>query len=739
MPASGRGASRGRWATSAVASLIALATAAPAVAQQATAADAAAGAFADGDIVVTARKREERLQDVPISISVQSGETLENQSISSFMGLQARVPALSVTDTPANASLFIRGIGTSGNTLSFEQSVSLFLDQVYGGRNRQFMQPFFDVERIEVLRGPQGALFGRNTSAGAISVTTRRPTRDFEGSVFGEVEMVRGSHVVEMTASGPVSDTLALRVATRYGKGIGWLDNVVLDRREPVREDITARVSALWEPAADITVFGRLDYGYADIVGTPFEFVPGGGRPVYRNAHNNGLRPLGDRSDALNGVLQVDIGLGDHVLTAVTGYSGFDYTNSFNIQVRTPARLVTENSERFWQWSQEVRLASPGDRPFSYIVGGYAETSKSDIFRLSIINLPPPPVPNNETHRFFDQRTDVVAGFGQLDWQPVEQLSVSGGLRWTRIIKRGNLSGFTRIFQPGGVVINQPRAPLSDRFTETDWSPTASISWRPTRDVTLYGRYAQGQKGGAFSEFQAVTPETFLLLPEQSETFEAGVRLAVPRLGGFFSLSAFTTDYSDLQKSSLDINTASFITSNAAGARTRGFELDGSLRLAEGITLSGALAYLDARFTFYPEGPCAFPRNLEPACIEDRTGDRLQNSPEWTGNIALDVDRAVGDVRLLASWFTRFQDAINYQDFLDPLHEQKAFSKTDVRLGLAALDRRWEVALLVRNLFDARTSGLIFSVFPVDTNPALDRAHMPDPRRSFTLQGRIRF
>jgi iron complex outermembrane receptor protein len=388
-----------------MASLVALGVAAPAVAQgtggDTPARETAAGGFAETDIVVTARKREERLQDVPISISVQTAEALENQSIATFMGLQARVPALSVTDTPANASLFIRGIGTSGNTLSFEQSVSLFVDQVYGGRNRQFMQPFFDVERIEVLRGPQGALFGRNTSAGAISVTTRRPTRDFEGSVFGEVELVRGSHVVELTASGPVSDSFAVRVATRYGKGIGWLDNVVLDRREPVREDVTARVSALWEPAANVTVFGRLDYGYANIVGTPFEFVPGGGRPVYRNTHDNGLLPLGDRSDALNGVLQIDLGLGDHMLTAITGYSGFDYTNSFNIQARAPARLVTENSERFWQWSQEVRLASPADRPLSYIVGGYAETSKSDIFRLSIINLPPPPVPNNETHRFF--------------------------------------------------------------------------------------------------------------------------------------------------------------------------------------------------------------------------------------------------------------------------------------------------------------------------------------------------
>ncbi|MFN7176041.1 MAG: TonB-dependent receptor, partial [Thermaurantiacus sp.] len=547
--------------------------------------DTAAERASDGEIVVTARKREERLQDVPISISVQSGEVLENQSISSFMGLQARVPSLSVTDTPANASLFIRGIGTSGNTLSFEQSVSLFVDQIYGGRNRQFMQPFFDVERIEVLRGPQGALFGRNTSAGAISVTTRRPTRSFEGSLLGEVELVRGSHALEMTASGPVTDTLSLRIATRYNKGIGWLDNVVLDRKEPVREDVLARVSALWEPAETVSLFARLDYGKADIRGTPFEFVPGGGRPIYQNTHNDGLRPLGDTSDTLNGVIQVDVGVGTHTLSSVTGYSGFDYVNSFNIQARAPARLVTENRERFWQWSQELRLASPADQPLSYIFGGYAESSKSDIFRLSIINLPPPPVPNNETHRFFDQKTDVLAAFGQLDWKPVEELSLSGGLRWTRIIKKGNLSGFARVFQPSGAIIDMPRAPISDRFTETDWSPTASITWRPTRDVSLYGRYAQGSKGGAFSEFQAVTPDTFILRPEQSETFEVGAKLAFPAIGGFLNLAVFTTDYKDLQKSSLDINTASFVTTNAAGARTRGFELDAGFRIADGITI----------------------------------------------------------------------------------------------------------------------------------------------------------
>jgi iron complex outermembrane receptor protein len=735
------------WRTGASAlSLLALA-AAPALAQT-------AAPLTGDDIIVTAQKREERLQDVPISISVQAGASLEAQGVSTFMDMQARVPNLSITDTPANASIFIRGIGTSGNTLSFEQSVSLFVDQIYGGRNRQFMGPFFDIERVEVLRGPQGALFGRNTSAGAISVTTRRPTADFEGYAFADYETVRGSYNLQFAAGGPVSDTLRLRFAARYGQQTGWIDNIAVGRTEPDRDDVLARASLVWEPAPSFTLFAKAEYGWSEIVGQGFEFVPGGGKPDYTVDTLDDLLPIGDSSNAFNGTVQMDVRLGTHTLTAISGYSWYDYDQGFNIQAKQPSRLVTGNAEVFEQWSQEVRLVSPTGGALDYILGGYIESSSSDIARLSLVRPPaptPPFVPGSSFEvrntRDFVQDTDVLALFGQLNWSPIEQLKLTAGLRWTRIKKDGGTSGFNftqpprRIFPPftAPPPTQGPRVPLDASFTENDRSPNVSVTWQPNRAVSLYVRFAEGSKGGAFSE-TATLQRDFVLEPEQAEAWELGGKFSFPEFGGFLNIALFHTDYTNLQKSSIDTEQAIFVTSNAAGARVRGVEIEAGARPADWLRLGGAIAYLDAKYTDYPEGPCTFPNELVPNCVEDRAGDPLQNSPDWSGNVYADIDAPLNaSLRLLGSWTTSFRSDTNYQDILHPLEVQQAFSKSDVRLGLADTDRRWEVAMLVRNLFDERTSGIIFQTFQPGTNPVLDRVHMPDPRRSVTLQARLRF
>ncbi len=727
------------WLSTALPLVLAL----PAEAQSQTAdAGTAAAAIGADDIIVTAQKREERLQDVPISINVQTGTTLENQGVSQFIDLQSRVPNLSITDTPANGSIFIRGIGTSGNTLSFEQSVSLFVDGIYGGRNRQFMQPFFDVERIEVLRGPQGALFGRNTSAGALNVVTRRPSQTFEGNASAEYEFVRDSYALQFGAGGPVTDTLSLRVAARYAHQNGWLDNSTLDRTEPDRDDILSRASLLWEPTDRVRVFAKVEYGHSDIIGAAFEFVPGGGQPDYTVDHDDALAPLGDNSRAVNGVIQVDAEIGTHTLTSVTGYSWYDYAQAFNIQAKRPARLVTVNAEVFEQWSQEIRLASPADRPFDYIVGGYLESSSSDIARLSLLRIPPgPPIPDIRIRntRDFVQDTDVVALFGQLNWKPVEQLKIGVGLRWTQIKKDGATSGINNTRPPFGPPVIVPRVPLSASFKENDWSPTASVTWQPVDAVSLYVRYSEGSKGGAFSE-TVTNIKDFVLQPEQAKAWEAGAKFSAPSFGGFLNIALFQTDYTNLQKSTLDITNATFITTNAAGARVKGLEMEAGARPAEWLRLGASLAYLDSKYTDYPNGPCNFPNELAVGCVEDKTGDRLQNSPKWSGNFYADIDAPLSDnLRLIGSWTTSFRSDINYQDILHPLEVQEGFSKTDVRAGIAGAERQWEVALLVRNLFDKRTSGIIFQTFQPGTNPVLDRVHMPDPRRSITLQARVRF
>lgn len=696
------------------------------------------------DIIVTAQKRQQRLIDVPISIIAKSGTELQNAGLNDFNDIAARVPNLLINDTPANKQIIIRGIGTTGNSFSFEQSVALFVDGIYGGRNRQYNQPFLDIERLEVLRGPQGALFGRNTGAGAISITTARPSQELLVDAFAEYEVRTESFNATAVVNGPITDTLSIRIATRYAEDNGWLQNTTLNRVEPQADQFVGRVSMLYQPRDNVDIFGKLEYSRVDLTGSAFEFVAAGQRPDYRKDTDDAFLPEGDNADALNGVLQIDVGLGDHTLTAITGYSGYDFAQAFNIQARRPTRLVSDNAEVFNQWSQEIRLLSPTTGNFDYVIGAYYEWSESRVNRGQTFDLPAPRSPDRVIRRRFDQETNVLSAFAQANWRFAEHFSLGAGLRWTQISKTGEVEGTTANFPPApptapAVII--PLRLLRGEIDESTLAPSAVFNWTPSRNLAAYVRYARGEKGGAFSEFQNVTPATFFLLPETSDLFEAGIKAQFPEIRGFFNVVAYTTDYKDLQRSALDINTAEFITSNAAGARTRGVEVEGGFSPAEGLTVSAAVAYLDAFYTSFRNGPCAAnnPAFNAPGCAQDRSGDRLENAPEWTGNIAIDFDRPVSDrLRAFANATLNFQSEVNYREFANPLEVQPAFSKTDIRAGIGSVGRGWELALLVRNLFEERTSALIFPTFPVGLGPN-DRVHVPDPLRSFTIQARVSF
>lgn len=696
------------------------------------------------EIIVTAQKREQRLLDVPISIIAKTGAELQSAGLNDFNDIASRVPNLLINDTPANKQIIIRGIGTTGNSFSFEQSVALFVDGIYGGRNRQYNQPFLDIERLEVLRGPQGAMFGRNTGAGAISITTARPTQTMLVEAFAEYEVRTQSFNTTAVVNGPITDTLSIRITTRYAEDNGWLRNTTLNRVEPQTNQFVGRVSMLYQPRDNVDIFGKLEYSRVNLTGSPFEFVPGGQRPVYRKSSDDAFLPERDDADALNGVLQIDVGIGDHTLTAITGYSGYDFAQAFNIQARRPTRLVSDNAETFKQWSQEIRLLSPTTGAFDYVVGAYAEWSDSLVNRGQTFDLPAPRSPDRIIRRTFDQQTTVLSAFAQAKWRFAEHFSLGAGLRWTQIDKTGEVEGTTSNFLPGPPTappVVTPLRLLRGEIDDSSFAPSAVLNWTPSRNLSAYVRYARGEKGAAFSEFQNVTPATFFLLPETSDLFEIGIKAQFPEIRGFLNVIAYTTNYSDLQRSALDINTAEFITSNAAGARTRGLEVEGGLSPAEGLTISAAVAYLDAFYTSFRNGPCAAdnPAFTAPGCAQDRSGDRLENAPEWTGNIAANFDRPVSDrFRVFANASLNFQSAVNYREFDNPLEVQPAFSKTDIRAGFGDAGRKWELALLVRNLFDKRTSALIFPTFPVGLGPN-DRVHVPDPRRSFTIQAKVSF
>jgi outer membrane receptor protein involved in Fe transport len=357
------------------------------------------------EIVVTAQQREQRLSDVPVSVAALDGAKMEEQSMTRMEDIQFAIPNFSITETGIGTNVFIRGIG-SGINQGFEQSVGMFVDGIHHGRSQQARAPFFDVERIEVLRGPQPILFGKNSVAGAVNIVSAKPTDEFEGNVNLGYEVVDSEKTASMVLSGPVTDNLKLRLAGRYHDFDGYITNTTLDRREPQQEDWTLRGTAQLDVSDDFSISLKVERSEFDTVGRNIEIAnaqpntlfPAGhplagmtygqllhfgfgqgdtvlDQTIDGNRHSNGDFSFNKQTEI---VLSLDWQLGDHDVTAVSGYSGFSYSDNCDCDFTGGNVFTLPLDESYEQYSQEVRITSSGAEKFNYIVGAYYQKSNHD-------------------------------------------------------------------------------------------------------------------------------------------------------------------------------------------------------------------------------------------------------------------------------------------------------------------------------------------------------------------------
>ena len=225
------------------------------------------------EVIVTAQKKVESLQDVPISVVAMQGEQIQQAGIQNMMQLSDYVPNLHIAIAPVNTNIYMRGVG-SGNNQGFEQSVGMYVDGIYMGRGRQYRNAFLDLERVEVLRGPQGTLFGRNTVAGAVSVITASPTlgEELNGAISVAAESNNG-FITEGNIGSDITDTLAMRFAFKYRETDGWVDNKYLNEDEPNLEDTTYRLTTVWQPTDELDV--NFKYGHSDENAQALPLQPG--------------------------------------------------------------------------------------------------------------------------------------------------------------------------------------------------------------------------------------------------------------------------------------------------------------------------------------------------------------------------------------------------------------------------------------------------------------------------------
>lgn len=570
------------------AALLALAT--PGIAQAADEAAAEAAADDDGGtILVTARRREEDSQDVPVALSVVNSDTLDKTGNFTLNQIQQLVPSLQVTSfNPRNSNINIRGLGANSQIAvdGLEYGVGFYVDGVYYGRPGQSQFDLIDLAQIEVLRGPQGTLFGKNTTAGALNISTREPSFDPEltvESTLGDYKY----HQIRASGSIPiVADKVALRLSVADTHRGGFLTNTFTGRKAQDYDNFTTRGQLLIKPTETLKIRLIGDYSkqtqhFALTLIDGYFTNYANGQPIVNNVFDRAARtgyalPTTNAFDRVGqanspyqanmksyGVSgQIDWDLGRATLTSITAARWWDWypandIDGTSLAINTKSQL--RNFQR--QFSQELRIASNGSNRIDYVAGlfffrqvirGYGATAYGKDF--AEWNLNPATVPaatirltdlaltDFEADSYSDPRTWSYAAFGQADWHITDALTLTAGLRYTHEKKTGS---FTRFQIPSGLdlpglglsaadlaaiaaIRNNPANQLSNlsfsaRMKDNAFSGLATLSYKVTSDVLLYATYSRGSKSGGLN-ITAGGASRPVVDPEKVDAYEVGLK-----------------------------------------------------------------------------------------------------------------------------------------------------------------------------------------------------------------------
>ncbi len=644
-------------------------------------------------ITVTAQKREQSIQDVPIAVSAYSGEFLAEVGVEDVFDLQFYTPGLVVTQsqTSTNTSFVVRGVGTSSQNFGLESSVGLYVDGVYRARQGSFINDLTDVERIEILRGPQGTLFGRNTPAGAISVVTAQPEFEFGG--FGEVQVGNFDLFnVKGAVTGPiVEDKVAARISGFYTSRDGVNDNVTTGNAINDRNRYGGRLQFLFTPTSDLEVKLIADYSKIDeiccaagsVLNGPVDQVIGllggtvlDGNDFFDREVTANFDPVNETEDY--GIsAEVNWDIAGHTLTSITGYRIFDSFDNIDADftdldlLRSTANTVEEDA-----FSQEIRLASSGDGKLQYVVGAFYYNRQVDSSSRLLVGddtnaylnittgglvpiggievapgvvLPVDWYPAGEgTFDRITQDQESWAIFGQADYSLTERLILTAGLRYTSETKEIDAQFFETIplgpnplvdpagaFVPGaGFYLFPPLTPqprTQETLEDEQLTGTAKISFYLDDDTLTYASYGRGFKSGGTNTDRIPPLAPLLFDAETSDSYEIGLK--TDQFNGMLRINAaaYYTTYDDFQTNTF-VGTGFFL-QNAGEIETFGGELEIFATPTEWLDLTAAIAYTDATYASFETGPCQIASpdpspNGDGSC--DRTGDRVPSVPKWT-------------------------------------------------------------------------------------------------------------
>lgn len=735
-----------------------------------------------GEIIVEARRRKETMQDVPVAMTALTGAQLEQRALTDMDALTSAAPEFVVSrgGFGAGGQLTLRGVSTTSTVIGIEQSVATIVDGVYFGNARIMNEGLFDMERVEILKGPQALFFGKNATAGVVNIATAGPTTDLYMKAKAGFEFRSQQAFGELVVSAPLSDTLGVRVALRGSKMFGgYYDNTAPattytttdiatgiatshvtprgPRDMPGGREIMGRVTLRWQPTDRLTATlkgsatsshtnspgwslrctksqtGISSLDPTDTCRGKFEVrqnnIP---LDIAASLPHNVVNDEGDllgnwKSWSVTGTLEYD--LDNITLTSISNYhkTRNKWASDANWQ-GGPRGFYSVEDHQFSAFSSELRALTSFEGPVNLMLGAYYQNTDQELNQaaaqngLENSNAPRPEYRYVGNVKFGLMKGETISGYGQLLWQVVPAVELSGGVRYTHETKD---SFFVQPYShPAGIAAGTwlPNSPLTPKQTFNAWSPEVTLKYAITPDVMVFGAYKTAYKSGGFNIQVTQGPNTnetnTLFKPEKGRGFEMGVKSTLLDKQLRFNLTAYRYKYTDLQIENFDAQKIALVATNAGSTIVKGVEADLQFapRAVPGLVLSGTVNYNRARYQEFI-GPCWVGQKRSQGCTltsifglsQNLAGKPTAMAPDWTAAAGVEYETQVSD-----GWWAgasvngRYSSSYFTNAFARPFSRQSGYAVLDGSITVRSDDNRWTIALIGKNLTNRfyQTGGL---------------------------------
>lgn len=550
------------------------------------------------EIIVSARRRDESIQQTPVAITALSTGQLEAKGTLNLGDLQGAAPNVLITNQnsgAAAANISIRGLTFADVEKSFDPTVAVVVDGVFIGTSTGQFFDFFDVEQLEVMRGPQGTLFGRNTIGGVISIKRTRPT----GELGGKLEVGYGKFntlTSRVVLNAPLTETLSAKAFYFHNESDGYYRHGVTGKRVGASNNENFGISFLFQPSDNFDALLTLEKQVQDFDPVNSNIAKTGelfclfepeeqcNRNTTSDLYTVFNDPAHSNYESPAVTLEMNYDLGAVQLTSVTGYRESDESQTQDFDASTADLYYTSRVQDFRQFSQELRAAGKLTDSFDYVVGGYFYDHKYDFFQQTRLFG----AENPDADQTTTGKSQSLAFFGDFNWVITDQWRLSFGGRWTHDEKQN----YNRV---------GPDQFPNVKYTGNKFTPKVGVDYRPNDDVMLYASWSRGYRSGGFSgRGQTLISSTTPFGPETVDSYEAGFKTSFFDRKLLFNVAAFYSDYKDLQQNTTipvdgAVNNETVVT-NVGSATVKGIEVDFTARPARGLTISGALGLMKSKF-----------------------------------------------------------------------------------------------------------------------------------------------